>query len=148
MFQFLVFPGFVCCILFFISLKEGLKVRLARADQWAQLLQENQQRTSELQQLVASQKETSTTTTTTTTTAASTSQTTIPTNSNTSSQSTTTGKNSNIFYSLLLCSTICLQSVWPDWATFERLLWQIFLQKQPRYLATVWAIWKNVTFLL
>lgn len=34
------------------------------------ILQENQQRTSELQQLVASQKETSTTTTTTTTTAA------------------------------------------------------------------------------
>ena len=37
--------------------------------------------------------------------------------------------------------------VWPDWAIFERIWLQIFLQKYPKYLVIVWAIClENSTF--
>ena len=37
-------------------------------------------------------------------------------------------------------------SVWPDWAIFESSLWQIFLQKWPKYLLTFGAIMKTLLF--
>ena len=38
------------------------------------------------------------------------------------------------------------QAVWPDWGIFDCFCWQIFFHKYPKYLMTLWAILKYITF--
>ena len=42
---------------------------------------------------------------------------------------------------------ILLRPVWPDWAIFESSWQQNLLQKKPKWLATFWAILKNLTLM-